>query len=53
MPKGSDKEEDDDEEGQGEVDHNDAGHDADTGHDANANVMRMLEREREGRADFY
>jgi hypothetical protein len=35
------------------VDHNDAGHDADTGHDANANAMRMLEREREGRADFY
>jgi hypothetical protein len=53
LPKGSDKEEDDDEEGQGEVDHNDAGHDADTGHDANANAMRMLEREREGRADFY
>ena len=52
MPKGSDKEEDDDEEGQGKVDHNDAGHDADTGHDANANAMRMLEREREGRADF-
>ena len=51
MPKGSDKEEDDDEEGQGEVDDNDAGHDADTGHDAN--VMRMLEREREDRADFY
>jgi hypothetical protein len=34
------------------VDHNDARHDADTGHDTNANVMRMLEREREGRADF-
>jgi hypothetical protein len=51
LPKGSDKEEDDDEEGQGKVDHNDAGHAADTGHDANANAMRMLERE--GRADFY
>ena len=35
------------------MDHNDAGHAADTGHDANANVMRMLEREREDRADFY
>ena len=33
------------------MDDNDAGHDADTGHDAN--VMRMLEREREDRADFY
>ena len=33
------------------MDHNDAGHAADTGHDANANAMRMLERE--GRADFY
>ena len=32
------------------MDNNDAGHDANTGHDAD--TRRMLEREREGRADF-
>jgi hypothetical protein len=51
LPKGSDKEEDDDEEGQGKADDDDAGHDADTGHVAD--TRRMLEREREGRDDFY
>jgi len=33
------------------VDDNAAGHDADTGHDTD--TRRMLEREREGRDDFY
>jgi hypothetical protein len=36
---------------QGKADDDDAGHDADTGH--GADTMRMLEREREGRDDFY
>ena len=51
LPKGSDKEEDFDKEGRGEVDDNAAGYDADTGHDAD--TRRMLEWEREGRDDFY
>ena len=51
MPKGSDKEEDDDKEGQGKADNNNAGHDADSGHDAD--MRRMLEREREDRGDCY
>jgi len=51
LPKGSDKEEDDDKEGRGEADDDNAGHDANTGHDTN--TRRMLEREREGRDDFY
>jgi hypothetical protein len=46
LPKGSDKEEDDDKEGRGK-----AGHDTNTGHDTD--TRRMLEREREGRDDFY
>jgi len=44
-------EEDVDEEGQGKAYDDDAGNDADTGHDAD--TRRMLEREREGRDDFY
>ena len=51
LPKGSDKEEDNKEEGQGEADDDNAGHDTDTGHDAD--TRKMLEREREGRDDFY
>jgi hypothetical protein len=46
-----DKDDANDEEGQGKADNDDAGHDADTGHDAV--TRRMLEREREGRDDFY
>ena len=51
MPKGSDKEEDNDEEGRGEAGDEDTEHDADTGHDTD--MRRMLEREREGRDVFY
>jgi len=51
LRKGSDKEEDDDEEGRGKADDNDAVHDADSGHDAD--TRRMLEREREDRDDCY
>jgi len=52
LPKGSDKEEDNDEEGRGKVDNNKTGQDVNTGHDA-ADTRRMLEREREGKDDFY
>ena len=50
MPKESDKEEDDNYEGRGKADDDDAGHDADTGH--GTDLRRMLERERDGRDDF-
>jgi len=45
LPKGSDEEDDDDKEGRGKAGDDNAGHDAD--------VRRMLEREREGRDNFY